>query len=51
MNNKLWQVKPKITQPDLDKFPEISPIVLQLLFNRGIINQELIDEFLYPDYG
>lgn len=33
------------------QFPEIAPLILQLLFNRGLITQEKIDEFFNPDYG
>lgn len=46
-----WQVAPPISEDFKNKFPEIDPIVLQLLWNRGIKTQEQIDEFLYPDYG
>lgn len=48
---KKWQVFPKISNDFIKKFPEISPVILQLLFNRNLINQKLIDEFLYPDYS
>lgn len=34
-----------------DKFPEVNPVVLQLLWNRGIKTQEEIDVFLGPDYS
>ncbi len=33
-----------------NKFPEIDPVILQLLYNRGINTQRKIDEFLNPDY-
>ncbi len=32
------------------EFPELSPIVLQLLWDREINSQTLIDEFFNPDY-
>lgn len=48
---KRWKVLPKISEEFQALFPEISPIVLQLLFNREITTQKDIDEFLYPDYG
>lgn len=48
---KTWKIADKIS-PDFKKqFPEISPVILQLLHNRGIASQEKIDEFLNPDYG
>lgn len=49
MENK-WIVKPKIDKKFLEAFPEYSPLVLQLLFNRGIAEKKSIDEFLNPDY-
>lgn len=48
---KRWKVKPCITSVLKKKFPEIHPIVLQLLYNRGLTTQNKIDEFLNPDYG
>ena len=46
-----WLVAKKITAEIKNQFPEINPVVLQLLFNRGLRAQEAIDEFLNPDYG
>ena len=34
-----------------EKFPEINPVVLQLLYNRGLTEQSAIDGFVNPDYG
>jgi single-stranded-DNA-specific exonuclease len=48
---KRWLVAPEITKKFQEKFPEINPVVLQLIYNRGIKTQEEIDEFLNPDYG
>ena len=48
---KQWQVHKPITQEFANQFPEINPIILQLLVNRGINSQEKIDEFLNPDYS
>ena len=47
----IWQVVKKAPLDYLDKFPEINPVILQLLYNRGLDNQQKIDEFLYPDYS
>jgi len=49
--SKKWKIEKPIEKAVLDKFPEIHPIVLQLLMNRGIDTQEKIDEFLGADYG
>ncbi len=46
-----WNLAKPITKTEQDCFPEIHPVVLQLLFNRGLTTQEKIDEFLYPDYS
>ena len=46
---KIWQLAPKPDKKFERKFPEINPVILQLLFNRGLKTQEKIDEFLLPD--
>lgn len=46
-----WKIAETISEDFRNKFPEIDPVILQLLANRGIKTQEQIDEFLYPDYG
>ncbi len=48
---KKWELLPEISQDFKNEFPEIHPVILQLLHNRGISTQEKIDEFLNPDYG
>lgn len=48
---KNWKVAPKISDDFFKKFPEINPVILQLMHNRGLDSQEKIDEFLNPDYG
>jgi len=46
-----WQVKPSIDQESIERFPEILPVILQLLIDRGLTTQEQMDEFLHPDYS
>lgn len=46
-----WKIAEPISEEFKNKFPEIDPVILQLLWNRGIKTQEQVDEFLYPDYG
>lgn len=46
-----WKIAEQISDDFKNKFPEIDPVILQLLANRGIKTQEQIDEFLYPDYS
>ena len=48
--NKKWKIAEKISDDLQDKFPEIDPVVLQLLYNRGLLDQDSIDRFLGPDY-
>lgn len=45
-----WHLKPKVPEEFLRQFPEYSPLVLQLLYGRGIKTQEQIDEFFNSDY-
>ena len=46
----LWQARPKAPSAFLKQFPEFSPLVVQLLYNRGLKTQKQIDEFFNPDY-
>jgi len=46
-----WRLADKITNSFVKQFPEINPIILQLLKNRDLNNQKSIDEFLSPDYS
>jgi single-stranded-DNA-specific exonuclease len=46
-----WQQPKSVDNEILEKYPELHPIVAQLLYNRGIDTQEKIDEFLMPDYS
>jgi len=48
--NKKWHILPKIDDNLINKFPELPPVILQLLFNRGLKSQDEIDEFLNYDY-
>jgi len=47
---KRWLINEKYPDNFAKEFPELSPIVLQLLWDRKINNQILIDEFFNPDY-
>jgi len=47
----IWQIAKKIPTDFKNKFPEINPVVLQLLYNRGLTDQDKIDEFMHPDYS
>jgi len=47
----IWQLKDKAPLEFTEKFPELPPIVTQLLFSRNLLTQSAIDEFLLPDYS
>lgn len=46
-----WRVAPNTPEEMRQRFPEVHPIALRLLVNRGITTQEAMDEFLEPEYG
>ncbi len=46
----IWQLKPKAPEKFLKRFPEFSPLIVQLFYSRGLGTQEQIDEFFNPDY-
>ena len=45
-----WNLKPKAPSAFLKQFPEYSPLICNLLYNRNIKTQKQIDEFFNPDY-
>lgn len=47
----IWQLKDRVDQDFLNKFPELPPLVAQLLYNRDLNTQAAMDEFLMPDYS
>lgn len=47
---KIWRLVPKINSDFQKSFPEIQPLILQLLFNLGLTKQEKINEFFFPNY-
>lgn len=51
MTDKEWLLSEKAPAEFFAKFPEYPPVVLQLLYDRGLITQDQIDEFFNPDYG
>lgn len=48
---KTWVVAEPVTEGIRAEFPELHPVVLQILFNRGVKTQEEIDVFLGPDWS
>ncbi|MCK5509933.1 single-stranded-DNA-specific exonuclease RecJ [Candidatus Parcubacteria bacterium] len=47
---KKWQVLPNIKKEIISEYPEYFPLVLQLLYNRGITEKEKIKNFLEGGY-
>lgn len=47
----IWQLPKKVPQEIKERFPEIHPIILSILYSRGLDTQEKVDEFLLPDYS
>jgi len=46
-----WTIKQRAPEEFIKKFLEYPPLVLQLLYDRGLTTQEKIDEFFHPDYS
>ncbi len=46
-----WRIAEPVPADVQQQFPELNPVVLQLLWNRGLRTQDAIDEFLNPDWG
>lgn len=46
-----WKLSPPPSPELRQRFPELHPVTLRLLANRGIVTQKDVDEFLLPDYG
>ena len=54
MKRSCWQVLPKISEEQLHNITreskiDVSPLIVQLLFNRGIVTSEAIESFLSAD--
>jgi single-stranded-DNA-specific exonuclease len=47
---KRWMINKRYPEKFAQEFPELSPIILQLLWDRGLKTQTQIDEFFNPDY-
>ncbi|PWB38965.1 MAG: single-stranded-DNA-specific exonuclease RecJ [Parcubacteria group bacterium] len=47
----IWNISDSAPKETIEEFPELDPIVVQLLYNRGLKTQEKIDEFFNSDYS
>ncbi len=50
---KRWQIQPRVSSLVIARFPQLHPLLVQVLYNRGIATPEEADAFLMPDalYG
>lgn len=46
---KRWQIAPRVSSLVLARFPSLNPLIVQILYNRGITTPEQADVFLSPD--
>lgn len=47
---KRWLIQPQLTDDTREQFPDLDPILLQLLVNRGLTETAVMREFLLPKY-
>ncbi len=47
----IWKVAESVSEEVKQQFPEIHPVLLQLLWNRNLRTQEEMDIFLGPDWS
>lgn len=48
---KRWTVAPSVAPDVQTAFPELHPVILQMLWNRGVRTQAEMDVFLSPDWS
>jgi single-stranded-DNA-specific exonuclease len=46
---KRWQIAPRVSSPIIARFPSLHPLIVQILYNRGITVPEQAEIFLAPD--
>lgn len=51
MMPKRWILRPRVPREFVERFPEIDPALLQLMYTRGLRTQADIDAFIDPDYS
>lgn len=50
MTSKAWNIEPQLKDDIFQQHPDLHPVVLQLLHNRGVTDRVEMDRFLAPDY-
>lgn len=46
---KRWQIAPRVSSLIIGRFPNLHPLVVQVLYNRGIITADQVDAFFNAD--
>jgi single-stranded-DNA-specific exonuclease len=46
---KRWQIAPRVASSIIARFPNLHPLIVQVLYNRGITTPEQAEAFLAPD--
>jgi single-stranded-DNA-specific exonuclease len=46
---KRWQIAPRVASAIIARFPNLHPLIVQVLYNRGIAAPEQAEAFLAPD--
>jgi single-stranded-DNA-specific exonuclease len=46
---KRWQIAPRVSSLVVARFPNLHPLIVQILYNRGITTPEQAETFLTPD--
>ena len=49
IKTKRWQLAPRVSSLVLARFPQLHPLIVQILYNRGITTPEQADAFLSPE--
>uniref|UniRef100_A0A7V3N4X4 Single-stranded-DNA-specific exonuclease RecJ n=1 Tax=candidate division CPR3 bacterium TaxID=2268181 RepID=A0A7V3N4X4_UNCC3 len=48
--DKKWRLAKPAPKKFIEEFPEFHPVILQLLYNRGITSEKEIEKFMNPDW-
>ena len=46
---KRWQIAPRVSSLVIARFPQLHPLLVQVLYNRGLATAEQVEAFLKPD--
>ena len=49
--SKRWDIAPTVSRRQLDRLSHLNPLLVQILFNRGVTDPEEVDAFLNGQYA